>query len=197
LLQQFFVSNEEHRRFFGQHESFDIQIYEKIKSSGGKSLPQQWLLGFVGALGTRPKHPLVRHSAVEALIITRAGLVHVTPLSLFRRGVGFCFQKGTLFLCFSMQAGISMHSMAGNTKKIYKVPLTDRRFLVKAMGRPTQIIWGAPQKSPRTCRVSDSLEPWQNVDHGASNLKQCKVRACHSCCFRENPTNHEQHRDGI
>ena len=70
-------------------------------------------------------------------------------------------------------------------------------FLEVDLGRPTEVIREAPQKSPRTCRVSVSLEPWQNVDHGASSAKQCTVRACHSCCFRENPTNHERHRDGI
>jgi hypothetical protein len=28
-----------------------------------------------------------------------------------------------------------------------------------------------------------------------NHLKQCTARSCYLCCFRENPSNHEQHRD--
>jgi hypothetical protein len=63
-------------------------------------LPQQWLYGFFGAVRTRPKHPLVRHGPVKALIIARTGLVHETPSVLFSGRVGLSFHKNTLFPCF-------------------------------------------------------------------------------------------------
>ena len=65
-------------------------------------LTQQWLLGFVGAVGTRPKHPLIRHGPVKALIIARAVMVNETPSFLFRGRVGLSFHKNTLFHAFKV-----------------------------------------------------------------------------------------------
>jgi hypothetical protein len=106
---------------------------------------------------------------------------------MFGRRVWFRFQKDNLFLCFIMQSGISVRSTAGNTEKNHKISLTKRRFEDPAVhealppGRTCgegarrcdssqyngKALGRLAQKSPRTCRVSASLEPFQSVDHGA------------------------------